>query len=72
VGHTADDALAVTSRIALLVNGYIDRVIDGIVEIYQSERQRCEERSDAARAAQVRAVLATEGLTTAMTSRCWA
>jgi len=25
-GHAADDALAVTSRIALLVNGYIDRV----------------------------------------------
>jgi DNA-binding PucR family transcriptional regulator len=62
----ADDALAVTSRIALLVNGYIDRVIEGLTEIYQTERQRWEERSDATRTAQVRAVLATEGLTTSM------
>lgn len=35
-----DDALAVTSRIALLVNGYIDRVIEGLTKIYQIERQR--------------------------------
>jgi DNA-binding PucR family transcriptional regulator len=62
----ADDALAVTSRIALLVNGYIDRVIEGLTKIYQTERQRWEERSDATRTAQVRAVLATEGLTTSM------
>jgi DNA-binding PucR family transcriptional regulator len=63
---SADDALAVTSRVALLVNGYIDRVIEGLSEIYQTERQRWEERSDATRTAQVRAVLATEGLTTSM------
>ena len=62
----ADDALAVTSRIALLVNGYIDRVIEGLTKIYQTERQRWEDRSDATRTAQVRAVLATEGLTTSM------
>ena len=62
----ADDALAVTSRVALLVNGYIDRVIEGLTKIYQIERQRWEERSDATRAAQVRAVLAAEGLTTSM------
>ena len=67
---------AVTSRIALLVNGYIDRVIEGLTKIYrviemlqrdyEIERQRWQERSDATRAAQVRAVLATEGLTTSM------
>src|SRR4051794_41418555 len=62
----ADDALAVTGRIALLVNGYIDRVIEGLTDIYQTERQRWEERSDATRTAQVRAVLATDGLTTSM------
>jgi hypothetical protein len=33
---------------------------------YQTERQRWEERSDATHIAQVRAVLATEGLTTSM------
>ncbi|KUO09305.1 helix-turn-helix domain-containing protein [Streptomyces sp. DSM 15324] len=58
----ADDALATTSRIALLVNSYIDQVIEGLVDIYENERSRWDTRSDAARAAQVRAVLDTEGL----------
>lgn len=58
----AADVLAATSRTASLVNGYIDQVIEGLIDIYESERRRWEERSDAARAAQVRAVLATEGL----------
>ncbi|MDT7624846.1 MAG: hypothetical protein QOF99_5747, partial [Pseudonocardiales bacterium] len=60
----ADDALAVTGHVALVLNGYIDRVIEGLIDIYQSERQRWQERSDAAHAAQVRAVLAAEELTT--------
>ncbi|HTF49668.1 MAG TPA: helix-turn-helix domain-containing protein [Pseudonocardia sp.] len=60
----ADDALAVTGHVALVLNGYIDRVIEGLIDIYQSERQRWHERSDAAHAAQVRAVLAAEELTT--------
>jgi hypothetical protein len=59
----ADDALAVTSHVALLLNGYIDRVIEGLIDIYRTERQRWQERSDAAHAAQVRAVLAGEELT---------
>jgi DNA-binding PucR family transcriptional regulator len=58
----ADDALAVTSHIALLLNGYIDQVIEGLVEIYQTEHKRWRERSDAARAAQVQVVLAADRL----------
>jgi len=60
---SADDVLAVTSHIALLVNRYIDRIIEGLIEIYQTEQKRWRERSDAARAAQVRVVLATDRLT---------
>ena len=60
----ADDALAVTGRVALLLNGYIDQVIEGLVEIYQTEHKRWRERSDAARAAQVRVVLAADRLDT--------
>jgi len=60
----ADDALAVTSHVALVLNGYIDRVIEGLIDIYQTELQRWQERSDAAHAAQVRAVLAAGELTT--------
>ncbi|MCH5675083.1 helix-turn-helix domain-containing protein [Streptomyces gilvus] len=57
-----DQALAATSRIALLVNSYIDQVIERIIDIYENERRRWDARSDATRAAQVRAVLDTEGL----------
>ncbi|WP_128377165.1 helix-turn-helix domain-containing protein [Streptomyces cavernae] len=57
-----DEALTTTSRIALLTNSYIDQVIEGLIDIYESERRRWDARSDAARAAQVRAVLDTEGL----------
>lgn len=56
------DALATTSRIALLVNSYIDQVIEGLIDIYEDERRRWDARSDAARAAQLRAVLDTEAL----------
>jgi DNA-binding PucR family transcriptional regulator len=62
----ADDALAATSHVALLLNGYIDQVIEGLIGIYQSERQRWRERSDADRAAQVRAMLTADGLTTSV------
>ncbi|MFI2033436.1 helix-turn-helix domain-containing protein [Streptomyces bottropensis] len=57
-----DAALAATSRIARLTNRYIDQVIEGLIAIYEDERSRWDARSDAARAAQVRAVLDTEGL----------
>jgi DNA-binding PucR family transcriptional regulator len=56
------EALTTTSRIALLVNRYIDQVIEGIIDIYEDERRRWDARSDAARAAQIRAVLDTDGL----------
>ncbi|MFI2206794.1 helix-turn-helix domain-containing protein [Streptomyces sp. NPDC020192] len=57
-----DEALTATSRIALLTNSYIDQVIEGVIDIYENERRRWDARSDATRAAQVRAVLDTEGL----------
>ncbi|TPQ16849.1 helix-turn-helix domain-containing protein [Streptomyces sporangiiformans] len=59
---STDEALATTSRIALLVNSYIDQVIEGLIDIYENERRRWDARSDATRAAQVRAVLDAEGL----------
>lgn len=55
-------ALATTSRIALSINSYIDQVIEGLIDIYEKERTRWDARSDAARAAQVRTVLESEGL----------
>jgi DNA-binding PucR family transcriptional regulator len=56
------DALAATSRIANLCNSYIDQVIEGLIDIYEAERQQWDDRSDAARAAQIRAVLDSDGL----------
>ncbi|MBF6336701.1 helix-turn-helix domain-containing protein [Nocardia abscessus] len=58
----ADLALDTTSRIALLVNSYIDQVIEGVIDIYESERRRWDARSDNTRAAQIRAVLDTDNL----------
>jgi Regulator of polyketide synthase expression len=58
----ADDTLAAAGRVALLVNSYIDQVIEGVIDIYETERRQWDGRSDAARAAQVRVVLDTEGL----------
>ncbi|WP_201274385.1 helix-turn-helix domain-containing protein [Mycolicibacterium sp. CH28] len=52
-------ALAATSHIALITNGYIDRVIEDIIDIYEDERRRWDARSDAARAAALKAVLET-------------
>ncbi|MGV9614522.1 PucR family transcriptional regulator [Nocardia xishanensis] len=59
---SAELALATTSRIASMVNRYIDRVIEGVIDIYENERRRWDARTDATRAAQVRAVLDGEGL----------
>ncbi|MBY8860104.1 helix-turn-helix domain-containing protein [Nocardia sp. CA2R105] len=55
-------ALEITSRSAGLVNGYIDQVIEGIIDIYESERRRWDARSETARAVQIRAVLDTDNL----------
>jgi hypothetical protein len=62
MNRSADEALATTSRIALLITSYIDQVIEGIIDIYDDERRRWDARSDATQAAQVRAVLDTEAL----------
>ncbi|MDQ1045282.1 helix-turn-helix domain-containing protein [Streptomyces sp. V4I2] len=59
---STDEALTATSRITLLTNSYIDQVVEGVIDIYEDERRRWDARSDATRAAQVRAVLDTEGL----------
>ncbi|BBZ75834.1 ABC transporter substrate-binding protein [Mycolicibacterium anyangense] len=53
----AATALAATSRIALIANSYIDRVIEDIIDIYEDERRRWDTRTDAARAAALKAVL---------------
>ncbi len=58
----SDLALETTGRIALLVNSYIDQVIEGVIDIYESERRRWDARSDSTRAAQIRAVLDTADL----------
>ncbi|MBO0875049.1 MAG: hypothetical protein J2P19_16835, partial [Pseudonocardia sp.] len=59
---TAQEALPAMSRIARVVNSYIDQVVEGLIDIYEKERNRWDARSGAARAAQVRAVLQTEGI----------
>jgi len=56
------DVIATTQRIAVVVNSYIDQVIEGLIDIYESERQRWDRRSDTARAAQLRAVLEADDL----------
>ncbi|WP_040799504.1 PucR family transcriptional regulator [Nocardia higoensis] len=58
----AEVALETAGRGATVVNTYIDRVIEGIVDIYESERRRWDMRSETMRAAQIRAVLDTENL----------
>ncbi|WP_028475933.1 CdaR family transcriptional regulator [Nocardia sp. CNY236] len=59
---SADVVLAAASRIALVANSYIDQIIEGVTDIYENERRRWDARSDNTRAAQIRAVLDTEGL----------
>ncbi len=54
--------IAATQQITQMVNGYIDQVIEGLIDIYESERQRWDRRSDAARATQLRAVLENDQL----------
>jgi DNA-binding PucR family transcriptional regulator len=56
------DVIATAQRIMLIVNSYIDQVIEGLIDIYESERQRWDRRSDTARAAQLRAVLEADNL----------
>ncbi|MDT7619723.1 MAG: hypothetical protein QOF99_624 [Pseudonocardiales bacterium] len=56
------EVIATTQLVALMLNRYIDQVIEGLIDIYELERQRWDRRSDTARAAQLRAVLQTDNL----------
>ena len=54
------DVIATTEQVATITNGYIDQVIENLIDIYELERQRWDRRSDTARAAQLQAVLGTD------------
>ncbi|MDQ1488386.1 MAG: hypothetical protein QOD57_1555 [Actinomycetota bacterium] len=56
------EALAAMSELTERVSCYVDQVIEGLIDIYGTERRRWNSRTGAARAAQVRAVLENEGL----------
>lgn len=56
------EVIAATQRISLIVHGYIDQVIEGLIDIYESERRSWDRRSDTTRAAQLRAVLEARDL----------
>jgi hypothetical protein len=58
----ATEVIAATQRISLIVHTYIDQVIEGLIDIYESERRNWDRRSDTARAAQLRAVLEAHDL----------
>jgi PucR C-terminal helix-turn-helix domain/GGDEF-like domain len=67
VGGLEIDTAAVLAGIADLserVNRYVDQVIEGLIDIYESERRRWDSRTGAARAAQLRLVLDNENLST--------
>lgn len=59
------DALAAISELNERLSRYIDQVIEGLIDIYESERRRWSSRTGAARGAQLRAVLDNEGLSQA-------
>lgn len=56
-------ALAALSEVGIRSNRYIDEVITGLVDIYETERRKWDSRTGAARAAQLRTVLENDGLT---------
>lgn len=55
-------ALAAVSELSRRSNSYIDQVIEGLIDIYETERRRWNSRTGAARAAQIRLVLESENL----------
>jgi len=59
------DALATIAEFNERLNRYIDQVIEGLIDIYESERRRWSSRSGATRSAQLRAVLDNESLSEA-------
>lgn len=56
-------ALAALSEVGIRTNRYIDEVIGGLVDIYETERRKWDNRTGAARAAQLRTVLENDSLT---------
>lgn len=63
VGLPTSEALSVVAELTLRVNRYIDQVIEGLIDIYESERRRWDGRTGAARAAKLQIVLENETLT---------
>lgn len=59
------DALAAVSELTERLSRYIDQVVEGLIDIYESERRRWSSRTGAARSAQLRAVLDNESLSEA-------
>lgn len=55
--------LAALSEVGIRTNKYIDEVIGGLVDIYETERRKWDNRTGAARAAQLRTVLENDSLT---------
>lgn len=53
-------ALAAVSELSRRTNSYIDKVIEGLIGIYETERQRWTSRTGAARATQIRLVLESD------------
>lgn len=62
---SAAEALSTTQRIAQLINGYAEQVVNELVNVYTSERRAWGERSEAAQVARIHAVLDTDTLETA-------
>lgn len=56
-------ALAVLAELSRRTNRYIDQVIEGLIDIFETERRRWSSRTGAARAAQIRLVLDSDTLT---------
>jgi sugar diacid utilization regulator len=64
-GLSTADAIAAIAELTKRTNRYIDQVIEGLIDIYESELRRWTNRTGAARTAQLRAVLENESLTDA-------
>ncbi|WP_242625572.1 hypothetical protein [Streptomyces sp. BK022] len=58
-------ALAAVAELSLRTHRYLDQVIEGLIEIYETERRLWNSRIGAARAAQIRLVLDSESLSEA-------
>ncbi|MFF3517182.1 PucR family transcriptional regulator [Streptomyces sp. NPDC002573] len=64
-GVPTDLALAAVAELSRRTNSYIDQVIEGLIDIYETERRLWNSRMGAARAAQIRLVLESENLSEA-------